>query len=201
MKRTNEILKVLSCGLVCLALILTFSSCATGSGDFYRPQQLGSIEKATWNNLARLRIVPTRMSYRKGDPIEFTIELKNTSESAYWAPENPVPTFVWQYNNGQRDGQLPFSDAPREYSENNVVYLEPGEKVTTTRTVKTNYFPREGVVEFQAILTVPDNTNPNLEPFLSERLRSNGFGLMVSDSTGKRREGDLSNLREFDSML
>lgn len=178
-----------------LILALLFSvSCATTTSDVYVPKQLGHVEKNTLDSNADLEIYPQKNKFNQGDPIEFTVTLKNTSAAAYWVPKNLSPTFIWYFRDGRRDGQLPQSTAPRSFTRKQSVFLEPGEELSSTRTIKTNYFNREGLVEFQSILRIPDNTNKDLQPFLSSKLRSNGYGLLLSEDAPWSGDLDPGNM-------
>jgi len=57
-----------------------------------------------------------------------------------------------------------------------------GEKHSITKNIKTHCFQFQGIVEFRAILDVPENTNPALEPFWDHRIASNGYGILVAES-------------------
>ena len=195
-EKTMNVKSVL--GVMCIALALLACSCKTTSPSGYVPRQLGSIEQSNSNSRAMLTITPSKVRYEPGDPIEFTVTLENTSASPYWVPKNLVPVFVWNYSDGSRDGQLPRSNAPRPYQKDKSVLLQPGDELSSTRVVKTNYFLREGITEFHAILDIPENTNSQLSPFMSDKLLSNGYGVLVA--TSGRWRGDLDP-SQLDSNL
>lgn len=168
--------------LALVALLPAVSSCTSTTTGWYVPRQLGNIDKPRSNPRALLTIESSKMRYEPGDPIEFTVTLKNTSDSPYWVPKNLVPVFVWSYSDGSRDGQLPRSSAPRRYHREQTALLRPGDEISSTRVIKTNHFLREGITEFRAILDPRENTNGDFSPFMSDKLHSNGYGVVVAAS-------------------
>jgi hypothetical protein len=183
--KMNCIVAAISAMSVCLLSV----SCTTAPKNVYIPRQLGSVAKADANPDADLEIKPSRMEIRHGDPIEFEVVLVNSSTNDYWVPKNLSPTFVWSFSDGRRDGQLPSPSIPREYDRQELALLKPGEKLSMTKTIKTNFFTRGGLVEFRAILQIPENTNPSIGPVFDGKLSSNGYGVMLAEEDAWR--GDL----------
>ena len=137
----------------------------------------------------------------RGEAITFSVTLKNNSPDALWIPDNPNVLLVWTYPNGRRDNFL--QDAPESafYDQSSAIQLAPGQELTRQMSIKTHYFDFDGVTEFRAVLEVADNTNPELHPFWTGRVVSNGYGVMVAKrsrlaplalQTNRRPRGDRS---------
>jgi len=168
--------------LATLATLLLSASCVSPPGDVYIPSQIGYIGGDVPVKGLDLDIRPSRQSYKRGDIIEFVAEIENVSQHPIWVPKRFKPVFIWYSPRGERDGFLPPASDPVFFDRDSAIRLEPGEKHSISKSIKTHYFRSEGIVEFRAILDIPENTNPELKPFWHHRIVSNGYGVLVSES-------------------
>lgn len=173
---------ILALGIVVVGLVSSSCTSTTGnSSGQYVPHQLGEIRDTDPVQGMQFNIQPSKPIYNEGETIEFMAQVKNVSEHPIWVPEKLQPLFIWYYPTGQKDGFLPKSNEPRFSTKNDAVLLKPGESHSITKMIKTDYFPADGIVEFQAILNTPPNKNSELSPYWNARAESNAYGVLVSN--------------------
>jgi hypothetical protein len=183
MKRLSSILGA----AVSIAGILVLAGCAT-DGIVYVPSQLGPIEKQAVGGDIELEIRPDESFVIIGRPLEFIAEIRNISNRDIWLPKTPRVVFLWTYPNGRRDNFVFDPIAPKRFTKRDAILLKPGQSMVSSQMINTYYFPEPGITEFRAYLHVPENTNPDLQPFWSGRAPSNGYGLMVHPKSFQQRQ-------------
>jgi hypothetical protein len=173
--------------LLFLGAMALLSGCA--SMDVYIPKTVGPTANHNIGEALAVRISTQEDFVARGEPVTFSVTVKNISADSLWLPEDPKLLIVWTYPNGCRDNLL--QDPPQQgyYDQRTAIQLAPGEEMTLKTGVKTQYFNIDGVTEFRAVLEVAGNTNPDLQPFWTGRSVSNGYGVMLAN---KRRIGQLA---------
>jgi len=159
----------------------------------YIPDTIGPLQDHVTDGTLRISISTFEDTAYIGDPIVFTVSIRNIGEKAIWFPRNPDLLFIWTYPNGNQDNFLRDFQAERFYSKADAVLLRPGQQMTKSVVIKTYYFPRTGVTEFRAVLHAGRNTNPALKPFWHGEVESNAYGVMVRK--GKKKDTDRYSMR------
>ncbi len=154
----------------------------------YRPTRVGRIDAAPAEGPLEMQMVCAQDTITIGEPLYFTVIIRNTSDRPVWLPRNPPLIMAWVYPDGRRDNFLREYPDAQFFSTQNAVLLQPGQQMTRTVAVKTYYFPLPGITEFRALLDSPRNTNPELTPFWSGRLESNAYGVKVLKASRRRQE-------------
>lgn len=159
-------------------LALFVSGCGTIEKP-YQPQRVGRIDSERPTGPIEVQILCAQETVVIGEPLYFTVIIRNVGDRPLWLPRNPDLLMTWIYPNGRRDNFIREQPPPQFFSAYNAVLLQPGQQMTRTIAVKTYYFPLPGITEFRAILRGTENTNPELHPFWSGRAESNGYGIRV----------------------
>ena len=159
-------------------LTVLLTSCGT-LDQKYIPSIRGTVPRGTPVDGLVLNLTPQRDPVTIGDVIWFTVTIKNCGTSAFWIPKTPNIMLLWTYPDGRKDNMLFEPETARYFEKNEVVMLKPGYAYETAMKIKSYYFYRAGITEFQAVMFSPQNTNPSIVPFWSGRAYSNGHGLMV----------------------
>lgn len=172
-------------GIILGFVLLSLVSCGTFEQP-YKPSRIGSVDNPPLESPLVLQLASAQDAVTLGEPIYFTVIIRNTSDKAVWLPRNPDVLLTWIYPDGRKDNFLRETPAPQFFTQHNAVLLHPGQQMTRTITVKTYYFPLPGITEFRAVLRGVQNTNGELQPFWSGRIESNAYGVKVM----KRRRRD-----------
>jgi len=159
-------------------LCLVASSCGTVR-ETYHPQVVGPLPDAPASAGITLKLTATVNVVSLGQPVAFRIAVRNTSNHAIWIPKQPQQAFFWTYPNGRHDCYLIERETSRFFQKSDCLLLQPGHEVILPGLVETANFDRPGITEFLAEINVAQNTNPEMEPFWSGRLLSNGYGLQL----------------------
>lgn len=180
-----------SVGVAVLAAALAFAAagCATTPKP-YVPVTLGSLDDPETDGQLEVWISTSQEAAFIGDPIFFTVTIRNTGTRAVWVPRNPDLLMTWIYPNGRRDNMLREFSRDQHYSASEAVLLRAGQQMTKSVAVKTYYFPRTGITEFRAVLHAGRNTNSELSPFWQGELQSNAYGIMVRSAKKNSRASD-----------
>lgn len=174
-------MKTLSYLLSALGAVIVTAGCSSIPNP-YIPQQLGQVMYDNFDRALEVQITADRDQAIIGKPIHFDIRVRNVSDQALWVPKDPDVCFHFVYSNGIRDNYLEDPMEARFYSKNDAVLLRPGQELTRNFEVKTYYFERTGITEFQAVVTLAKNTNASLSPSWDGRIESNGFGVLVKSA-------------------
>jgi hypothetical protein len=160
------------------AALLLSAGCGTIQQP-YIPSTVGVIATEQSQGPIEVQIVSSQDTVTLGDPIYFTVIIRNTGERPLWLPRNPHVMLTWVYPNGRRDNFLREFAPEGYFSKQDSVLLHPGQQMLRTIAVKTYYFPHAGITEFRAVVHSPLNTNSELQPFWSGQAESNAFGVKV----------------------
>ncbi len=159
-------------------LSLLSSGCGTIQ-DVYHPQTIGPVTDAQDCDGLTLKLSAPATVVPIGKPAAFSVAVRNTGNRALWIPKKPQQGFFWTYPNGRHDCYMIEREATRFFKRSDCHLLQPGGELILAGLVETSYFDRPGITEFLAEIDVAKNTNPELEPFWSGRLLSNGYGLQI----------------------
>ena len=152
----------------------------TGCGTVqqaYKPAHLGDLSDDEIGQGLQVTLVPDKYRARIGEPVTFTMVIRNVGEQAVWIPGDPDLLLTWVYPDGRRDNLLRgMQVSPPQ----NAILLKPGQEHVEHSVVTTYYFNREGIHEFRAILTA--SASGKNQPNWSGRAISNGFGVMFEQN-------------------
>ncbi len=169
---------------------IVFLALLTGCGTLnnsYRPAVVGPVDSCTRVRDLAVVLVGTQEAktsryadrVRLGEPVHFSVVLKNVGTNDLWVPKNPEILFSWIYPDGQRDNHLREIPKDHFYQADDVVLLKPGQSLKQPYQLKTWFFRKTGIVEFRAIVQISRNTNRDLPAVWSGRVVSNGYGILV----------------------
>ena len=180
-----------------LAALVT-AGCSTVP-DKYKPVQVGVVNEENIADGIEFVIRPATDTLVRGEVLFFDISLKNVGADGFWFPREPEIMLTWVYSSGQRDNLLFEPTDTRHFTKTDAVYVKPGQTLKTRMKIKTYYFPRIGITEFQAFYRAPANTNPDLEPFWNGKVYSNSYGINVfSSRQAMVRQSDSNRLAELE---
>jgi hypothetical protein len=163
----------------CLAIgTLLFAGCAS-MPEKYIPTTMGPVSDGETVKGLQLTIVPSSETISIGDELTMKVTIKNLNTTPVWFPRNPEIMILWTYPDGHRDNMVFEFTNERYYTKDQVVLLKPNEAVQTHMKIKTYYFPKAGITEFQAFCNSAGNTNPDINPFWQGRIFSNTYGVKV----------------------
>ncbi|MCO5061200.1 MAG: hypothetical protein M9963_04245 [Kiritimatiellae bacterium] len=149
----------------------------TGCGSVqqaYKPQQLGNLADSRTDSSIEVLLKPDKTRARIGDPVTFTIIIRNVGTESVLIPDDPDLIMTWVYPDGKRDNLL---RAERQTAPS-LVKLKPGEARIAHSVVTTYYFDHSGVHEFRAVLYGNNHMAMNTElPAWQGRAVSNGYGV------------------------
>ncbi|OGV42686.1 MAG: hypothetical protein A2X46_05315 [Lentisphaerae bacterium GWF2_57_35] len=158
--------------------IFLLSGCGTMPAK-YIPVTLGPVIESESVQGIELTILPSVETIAIGEVLTMTVTIKNIHTEPVWFPRNPEIMMLWIYPDGKRDNLVFECTENRFYTEDQVVWLKAGQVVQTKMRIKTYYFPKPGVTEFQAFCNAASNTNPAIRPFWHGKIFSNTYGVMV----------------------
>ena len=164
----------------------------------YQPKTLGTVDHGSQDAELMVTISPRSDVVLKGDPIRFSVEVKNVAIHEVLIPNQPDINFLWTYSNGAKDNYLSDSPAERFYQDQDLVRLAPGEAKMFEVPIKTYYFDRLGITEFAARLTSARNTNPAMGKVWQGPVFSNRYGMMITkdrDLVSRAGSAQYANLR------
>lgn len=159
-----------------LAVSLLLAGCST-IPNRYIPNAVGSLNDADDSNILRVSITSENPELSIGEPIVFRVSIKNVSKLPLWVPRNPDFFFTWIYPDGRHDSFVYEPQRDQFYTQEDAIYLRPGQQFTKSVSIRTYYFERKGITEFRAYLRAGRNTNPALMPFWNGELASNSYGI------------------------
>jgi hypothetical protein len=158
------------------------SLAAAGCGtvpEVYHPRTVGPVTDSQNCDGIVVKLAAHNNVIPLGRPAAFSVTVRNTSDRAIWLPKKPQQGFFWTYPNGRHDCYMIEREAARFFRKAECLLLQPGEELILPGLVETSYFNRPGITEFLAEIDVARNTNPELQPFWSGRVLSNGYGLQL----------------------
>ena len=162
-----------------VALVSLFvAGCGTVE-EIYHPQTVGAVGNGQSLEGLFLKLKAPVDMVQIGKPAVFSITVVNTNDHAVWISKKPQQAFFWTYPNGKHDCYMIDREESRFFKKSDCMQLEPGKELLLPGLVETSYFDRPGITEFLAEVDVPKNTNPEMTPFWSGRLISNGYGLQM----------------------
>lgn len=126
-----------------------------------------------------MRIEADQRVARIGDRIQFVATLQNGGGMDVRVPVRPVLLYVWVYSNGRKDQVLVTLSEKTYYSPDQTIIVKPGQQVKWVEEIDTRWFPFAGITEFQALWIPPENTNSDLEGFVTGQISSNRFGVQM----------------------
>ena len=165
-----------------LHIVAVLSMAAAGCGtvkETYHPQTVGPVPDSRGCEGLILKLTAATDIVQLGRPVVFSVAVCNTSDHAIWIPKQPQQGFYWTYPNGRHDCYMIDREQTRFFQKSDSLLLNPGSEIVLPGLVETSYFNRPGITEFRAEIDVARNTNPELAPFWSGRLLSNGYGLQL----------------------
>lgn len=164
---------VTTCGAVIAAGFLV--GCGTVQ-QAYKPQQLGNLADNRNDSNIEVSLRPDKSMARIGEPITFTIEIRNIGSEPILFPSDPDLLMTWVYPDGKRDNLI--RDKRRGGPEMRM--LRPGETYIAHSVVTTYYFDHAGIHEFRAVVYGERDLalNSRARPAWDGRAVSNGFGLL-----------------------
>jgi len=172
------------------SLMLMGVGCSTVP-DRYVPALVGSSGTHMGSKEMAVDIAMDRDFQPLGNPITFTVTLRNISSHAYWIPRKPNLLFYWIYPTGQRDNYVMEFPPEHHYTEDEVFLLKPGQSYSVNEHIQTYYFPKPGITEFKVMVYSAANTNREWTPFWQGRIFSNSYGVWLVDKTDPRAASSL----------
>jgi len=149
--------------------------------ELYIPATVGQVGEATFKSGIRMTIGAEKSSYVFGEPIVFSVVMKNVSDRVLVVDgvfDNEL-LFVWTYPDGKRDMFIREFPTQKFLTDSQIVRLEPGQTVRKKVEISTSYFRRVGVTEFHARYRSPFNSNPEIRNVWVGETISNGFGVTL----------------------
>lgn len=153
----------------------------TGCGtvrQVYKPTHLGNLADHRGDSGIEIMLKPDKYRAHIGDPLTFTVAIRNISQEPIYLPAEPEVMMTWVYPDGKRDNLI---RAKREGAQP-LQILEPGQERIAHSVITTYYFDRGGIHEFRAILfgdRLAMNTGG--APWQG-RAVSNGFGVLFEEN-------------------
>lgn len=150
------------------------SGCGTVQ-EVYKPTQLGNLADNRNDRDIEITLRPDKAQARIGDPITFTVSIRNVGTQPVLMPNDPDLLMMWIYPDGKRDNLIRSERRGRaEWS-----VLKPGEERIAHSVITTYYFDHSGIHEFRAILSgVNEIAMNSTRPAWQGRAVSNGFGVL-----------------------
>ncbi len=167
-------------GLAAAAVAAAFGLAGCAVPAVYRPTDPGARYDAPHREPYRVEIAPATSRVILGEPVVFRVRVVNGAESPVWIPRDPAVVLTWIYPSGVRDNLVKDLPAAVHFGPGESLQLGPGESIERMVRVRTDAFPRPGLVEFRAVVSIPRNTNPELDPFPGGRFVSNAYGVQVA---------------------
>lgn len=162
-----------------LAIFTVVGLCGCGTvQDTYKPSHLGNLGDGESAKSIQVTLKPDKYRARKGDPVTFTVVIKNTGDQSVWFPRDPDLLLTWVYPDGRRDNLVRSEEASGSKEE---VLLKPGQDRIEHSVVTTYYFNRSGIHEFRAIVS-SDTDEAASKKSWTGRAVSNGFGIYFSEN-------------------
>lgn len=166
-----------TCG--CLLAAVFLSGCGTVQ-QAYKPQHLGNLADNRTEQGIEIVLRPDRERARIGDPVTFTVVIRNIGTEPVLFPSDPDLLMTWVYPDGKRDNLIrgERQGAPK------MIVLQPGQEHVAHSVVTTYYFDRGGIHEFRAIVygeaqrLAMNNTLASWQG----RAVSNGFGVYFEEN-------------------
>ncbi len=174
----KTILKKCTARVLALGGLLFLSACSTVPSR-YIPSTMGPVQGGEVVDDLECRIEPERETIVIGDVLLMTVVVRNNGTRSLWFPKKPDIVVMWVYPDGKRDNMVFEVPSARFFRKDQVVELKPGQQYKTQIPIKTYYFPKPGITEFQAFCNSPSNTNPEITPFWQGRVFSNSYGVQV----------------------
>ena len=158
-------------GLACLA-----AGCGTVEQP-YIPSQMGTLNDGEVIRNLEVTITPDKYQAKIGDPLTFSVTIKNQGTQPVLIHKNPDIIMTWVYPDGKRDNIIRGDDTTP--SGNATILLQPGEQRVTRSIIATYYFDRSGITEFRALVGIKGASDKNAK--WEEQIASNGYGVMLSE--------------------
>ena len=170
-------------GLLASALLVV--GCGT-IPEKYIPTTMGPVMGSESVEGIRVTITPSTETVAIGDDLTMKVAIKNTTSNPVWFPRNPEIMILWTYPDGKRDNLVFECTNERFYTKDQVVLLQPQQTLVANMKIKTYYFSKAGITEFQAFCNSASNTNPDIAPFWQGRAFSNTYGIKVEKTSPNR---------------
>ncbi|MCZ7591385.1 MAG: hypothetical protein M5U15_04155 [Kiritimatiellae bacterium] len=158
----------------CLVAVAVLSGCGTVR-EVYKPTQLGNLADNRNDSDIEITLRPDKAHARIGDPITFTVSIRNVGTQPILMPSDPDLLMMWIYPDGKRDNLI------RNERKNKTEWLvlKPGEERIAHSVITTYYFDRSGIHEFRAVLNGANEiAMSSTRPTWHGRAVSNGFGVL-----------------------
>lgn len=175
--------RIVLCGAVALLAGSGCSPQAFQLPEKHVPAVVGPACPASEASGLLVTIEPDRHRYAIGEEIGFEVTVLNVSDDAFWIDHQINVLFLWTYPDGSKDNYLLTFPDQKFFDQGSAVCLAPGERLSDSYRVRTDYFHRPGITEFRAIYFGPRNTNPRLGPSWYGRAVSNSFGVYMMMSS------------------
>jgi hypothetical protein len=159
------------CGAVVLGGLL--AGCGSVS-QAYKPTQLGNLADNRDGSGIEVTLSPDKYRARIGDPVTFTVVIRNIGAEPVLFPSDPDLLVTWVYPDGKRDNLIrgERKKAPK------MLLLSPGDEHIAHSVVTTYYFDRSGIHEFRAIVSGEQLAMNTERHAWQGRAVSNGFGVL-----------------------
>ncbi len=143
--------------------------------EAYKPKQLGNLADSRIDSSIQVLLKPDKNRARIGDPVTFTIVIRNIGTETILLPDDPDLIMTWVYPDGKRDNLL----RKERKGVPALLQLKPGEERIAHSVVTTYYFDHSGVHEFRAVLYGNNHLAMNTSnPAWQGRAVSNGYGVL-----------------------
>lgn len=158
----------------CLIAIAVLTGCGTVK-EVYKPKQLGNLADNRNDSNIEITLRPDRAHARIGEPITFTVSIRNIGTEPVLLPNDPDLLMMWVYPDGKRDNMI--RTERRGKAEKS--FLQPGEERIAHSVITTYYFDRSGIHEFRAVLKGGNEVAMSSNRTAWQgRAVSNGYGVL-----------------------
>lgn len=144
----------------------------------YKPSHLGNLADHQSSSGIEVTLIPDKYRARIGDPVTFTVVIRNVNSQPILFPTDPDLLLTWIYPDGRRDNLI---RGERKVATDYTV-LAPGEEHVERSVVTTYYFDRGGIHEFRAIVSGDEVAMNAGRPAWHGRAISNGFGVLFEEN-------------------
>lgn len=153
-------------------MVVALSACGTVQTT-YKPAWMGNMADGETDQNIEIQLRPDKYRAKIGDPLTFSVVIRNVGSQPVWFPSHPDLLVMWVYPDGRRDNII---SSDQDSGSTEMVLLNPGQDRVEHSVVTTYYFDRIGIHEFRAIVSAEKSTTTAHRGW-SGRAVSNGFGV------------------------
>lgn len=170
----KKLLPVVCGGLMAASLL---AGCGTVH-EAYKPTQLGNLADNRNDSTIEVTLRPDKYRARIGDPVTFTVVIRNIGTEPILFPSDPDLLLTWVYPDGKRDNLI----RDQRQGAPEMTVLKPGEEHVAHSVVTTYYFDHGGIHEFRAVVYGEQVAMNTGRPAWQGRAVSNGFGVLFEEN-------------------